>query len=184
MDALKQMEVLWPSAGRAWELLHGANVEVHDSELAKLVGADSRRKRAAKDVLDMEDVQPAPHNLTSFPDVSTAESIPYFQAFSRWNADLAFPHHVANAHSDPSSYVPPDAAMMPSIPPYLSTPSNVNGRLNYWGEYHETFGDPAALTTSLYNHPLLAGPNGGSAAAMYVGSELSSFGNIPHSSQP
>ncbi|KAH7929237.1 hypothetical protein BV22DRAFT_1029679 [Leucogyrophana mollusca] len=55
MDALQEMEVVWPSAGRARELLRGSNVMCEDSEPSRLQYQSDRHKRAAEHAVDGED---------------------------------------------------------------------------------------------------------------------------------
>ncbi|TFK31644.1 fungal-specific transcription factor domain-containing protein [Crucibulum laeve] len=52
MDALRMMEIVWPSAGRALELLRGAKVNLEESELAMLANHADRNKRPAEQSLD------------------------------------------------------------------------------------------------------------------------------------
>lgn len=52
MDALHKMEIVWPSAGRALELLRGAKVNLEEAELIKLANHPDRHKRSAEDILD------------------------------------------------------------------------------------------------------------------------------------
>ncbi|KAG8967666.1 hypothetical protein FRC03_009503 [Tulasnella sp. 419] len=58
---LKNMSVVWPSAGRAWELLNASNFDVRQGvELERLTNAlaiKRERKRATVDDLDVERVQ-------------------------------------------------------------------------------------------------------------------------------
>jgi len=53
MSALKVMELVWPSALRAWELLNGVKVRF-DSALTPLVQAPDRHKRQADDAFGKE----------------------------------------------------------------------------------------------------------------------------------
>ncbi|KAG9314135.1 hypothetical protein JVU11DRAFT_4920 [Chiua virens] len=53
LTALKEMQTTWPSAGRGWDLLHGAKVQV-DSNLAPMVRSPDRQKRAADDAFGRE----------------------------------------------------------------------------------------------------------------------------------
>jgi hypothetical protein len=57
MDALKRMEIVWPSAGRALELLAGSKFNLQEAELAKLSNHPDRRKRSAERDLDTEDIE-------------------------------------------------------------------------------------------------------------------------------
>ncbi|KAF9012001.1 fungal-specific transcription factor domain-containing protein [Cyathus striatus] len=52
MEALRKMEVVWPSAGRALELLRGAKVNLEGSDLTLLTSSTDRHKRPAEQSLD------------------------------------------------------------------------------------------------------------------------------------
>ncbi|KAF8470363.1 fungal-specific transcription factor domain-containing protein [Gautieria morchelliformis] len=56
MDALETMNTIWPSAGRAWELLHGAKIDMRDVELSRQAHRRlpklDKRKRAPEDTND------------------------------------------------------------------------------------------------------------------------------------
>ena len=59
MDALKRMELVWPSAGRAWELLHGAKdgldaeggFATGENTTGSSMAIDRPKKRGADDIL-------------------------------------------------------------------------------------------------------------------------------------
>ncbi|EGN91754.1 hypothetical protein SERLA73DRAFT_80157 [Serpula lacrymans var. lacrymans S7.3] len=53
LTALKELEIIWPSAARAWDLLHGVKVQV-DSNLTPLIPGPDRRKRPADDAFGKE----------------------------------------------------------------------------------------------------------------------------------
>ncbi|KAH7101246.1 fungal-specific transcription factor domain-containing protein [Auriculariales sp. MPI-PUGE-AT-0066] len=55
MEALKYMDRVWPSAGRAWELLHGSNVEIRAAELAALANQQRVKRAATNDLVDTDD---------------------------------------------------------------------------------------------------------------------------------
>lgn len=57
MEALKKMEIVWPSAGRALELLAGSKVNLQEAELAELSNHPDRHKRSAEQDLDAEDIE-------------------------------------------------------------------------------------------------------------------------------
>lgn len=56
MEVLKKMEIVWPSAGRALEILAGSKFNLQESELVKLANHPDRHKRSAEQDLDTEDV--------------------------------------------------------------------------------------------------------------------------------
>jgi len=176
MAALKRMEVIWPSAGRAWELLHGSKVQTLESDVARLeYPADSRRKRAARDVLEdrtetafsMPGRQPIPQpvaNATPGPTYGAEVPVPqpYYQQYdTRWmnNQQQFHPHPI---QPNPAGVYPGrvEPNLVSPVEPFPSVPGPGGGRFGAynWGEYQETFGEPAALQASLYDHPLNAIP--------------------------
>ncbi|OBZ66363.1 Nitrogen assimilation transcription factor nit-4 [Grifola frondosa] len=61
MGVLKRMQILWPSAWRALELLYGAKVNSEDQPdvTSRKSTADGRHKRAADQALDEDDASPS-----------------------------------------------------------------------------------------------------------------------------
>jgi hypothetical protein len=58
LTALKQMELTWPSAGRAWALLEGAKVQLDNA--APIAAVGERRKRPADDAFGPLDQEHTP----------------------------------------------------------------------------------------------------------------------------
>jgi hypothetical protein len=54
-EALRKMRIMWPSAGRALDLLTGSKVSTTGLELSKLSNHPDRHKRAAEQDLDVQD---------------------------------------------------------------------------------------------------------------------------------
>lgn len=54
MDVLKRIEIVWPSAGRAWELLNGAKEDLPEHEIP-FPSFDRVKKRSADDPLSLDD---------------------------------------------------------------------------------------------------------------------------------
>jgi hypothetical protein len=54
MDALKKMEIVWPSAGRALDLLAGSKFNLQEAELTALSHHQGHRKRSAAQALEAE----------------------------------------------------------------------------------------------------------------------------------
>ncbi|EJD52017.1 hypothetical protein AURDEDRAFT_158861 [Auricularia subglabra TFB-10046 SS5] len=147
MDSLKAMNILWPSAGRAWELLHGSNVDVHQAELARLSHAGRPNKRPANDQLESEDVQqpaaasgmhpyraqPLPHappsrplpvssSFSSLGPTTTASSDSFFGPYSRWGPDIY--QQPSTSHTPHASYSQPHHhhSQPPPAPPPSHAP--------------------------------------------------------------
>jgi len=115
MEALKGMEIVWPSAGRALELLRGSKVNLEEKELATLSNHPDRHKRSAEQSLDdsfdrghlpndSADFVTLPpnnydpttnyssdigvYNIEMQPGVSAvANPVPYFSSYERWPLD-------------------------------------------------------------------------------------------------
>jgi hypothetical protein len=115
MDALKQMELLWPSARRAWELLDGSKVmnltrSAQPSPTFPRVAVD-RQKRSAEETLDNEDVAERRRSLLSLeptlgrPNVQPVfnnvmphlgnlqqgGNMPYFASYKNWSSTVENP---------------------------------------------------------------------------------------------
>jgi hypothetical protein len=88
MEALKKMEIVWPSAGRALELLAGSKVHKQEPEFANLSNHPDRHKRLAEQALDSEDAYDRDHLSNHTTDYLTARS----QTFD--NAQYADGQHL------------------------------------------------------------------------------------------
>lgn len=112
MEALQSMEIVWPSAGRALELLRGSKVNLEESELAKLSNHPDRRKRSAErpldDAFERRHLSSTPAPYTSVRpqnfeytgqggnDVydmlqgsSSSTNVPFYSSSERWPSDTA-----------------------------------------------------------------------------------------------
>ncbi|EGO26654.1 hypothetical protein SERLADRAFT_414597 [Serpula lacrymans var. lacrymans S7.9] len=117
MDALHEMELVWPSAARARELLRGSKVITEGGESLRLQSQPDRHKRAAEHAVDGEDAyersqlhngsadypswrsntfsHPMPNDeyhthVPVPPPTSSSSSIhtlPYFSSYERWPSD-------------------------------------------------------------------------------------------------
>ncbi|TFY71776.1 hypothetical protein EVG20_g1228 [Dentipellis fragilis] len=111
MEILRNMSIVWPSAGRAWELLNGSNVNIAGAkmEMANLVTGPAPRKRNAEHFLEDSHFfagAPPPNHRTSVPShgfpvanvpppsaVSptthgvSGNGIPYYTSYDRWPGD-------------------------------------------------------------------------------------------------
>ncbi|KAF8308168.1 fungal-specific transcription factor domain-containing protein [Cantharellus anzutake] len=53
MEILEQMSIVWPSAGRAWDVLNKSRANIHEAELTSCQDTPERHKRAAEDDLEV-----------------------------------------------------------------------------------------------------------------------------------
>ncbi|KAH9941542.1 fungal-specific transcription factor domain-containing protein [Amylocystis lapponica] len=128
MDVLKRMQVLWPSAWRALELLYGAKPNMPQAELPKQRAI--RPKRSAEHSLDQDDTDVGARLITSdqlyrqqhgFPDVAGSSS-----GSSPAQASHAFTMGLHLPAGDSSAYVPSydrwsTEASLPNLSGSLST---------------------------------------------------------------
>jgi hypothetical protein len=114
MEALKNMEVVWPSAGRALELLRGSKVYLEEPMSSQPSGLPDRHKRGADQSFETDDAserdhpdsqrhdymaaRPNTHRSSSYPDLqegfldafdlntatSSTSSLPYYSSHERW----------------------------------------------------------------------------------------------------
>jgi len=114
MEALKNMEVVWPSAGRALELLRGSKVNLEEPMLSQPYNFPDRQKRAADQSFESDSVVGRGHpdnqhlncmsarsnayRSSSYPDLeegfldafdlntatSSTSSLPYYSSHERW----------------------------------------------------------------------------------------------------
>ncbi|KAA1474412.1 hypothetical protein DENSPDRAFT_328671 [Dentipellis sp. KUC8613] len=114
MEILRNMSIVWPSAGRAWELLNGSNVNIAGAkmEMANLVTGPAPRKRSAEHFLEDSHFfagAPPPSHRTSVPShgfpvapnvappsavsptthgvSGNGNGIPYYTSYDRWPGD-------------------------------------------------------------------------------------------------
>ncbi|KAL0946295.1 hypothetical protein HGRIS_012543 [Hohenbuehelia grisea] len=114
MDALRRMEIVWPSAARALELLRGSKFTNQHEELIQLPQSPPRHKRAAEQCLDDTANRPRPQDPTDFmalraqsfgfPNVAhgnaafpvaeggSSARMPYFSSYERWASDNTQSH--------------------------------------------------------------------------------------------
>ncbi|EJD05321.1 uncharacterized protein FOMMEDRAFT_131881 [Fomitiporia mediterranea MF3/22] len=194
MDVLKRIEIVWPSAGRAWELLNGAKDDLPDYELP-LANADRPRKRSADDpvgtvllgdpshlhgtrdasTLAPQLYAPAAANDQRYahaPDVmGNARALALFNSYSRWSSEdpLGFPSGL-------STSVLPQQYSTGFVDDRMSTgfhhsPAAVaegSGRYNqYWSEY--SMGQPSSMLGSMYDLPALSSTNHSDQPSPHVG---------------
>ncbi|KAJ7662169.1 fungal-specific transcription factor domain-containing protein [Mycena polygramma] len=136
MDALKQMDIVWPAAGRAFELLRGAQANLADAE-ADLSGGRSSstlvsritRKRSATQTLD-----------DSFAPVPGSENfLPLRQFTQGYSAN----GHYAHETRSPVAYYPPSAS------PYERWPAEDGAALPFQGSVLSTAVLGPAYSTGL-----------------------------------
>lgn len=118
LDTLKRMELVWPSAGRAWELLHGAKNNFHEYE-PTFSSAARPKKRTADESVDntmpstsqqhgmsnqVDSSNLAHHfsssaSATGFADPVSATAaddespLAFFTSYDRWSSDNSLAFH-------------------------------------------------------------------------------------------
>ncbi|KAG5644833.1 hypothetical protein DXG03_007558 [Asterophora parasitica] len=137
MDVFRMMEVLWPSAGRALELLRGSKVNMQDADLAPLISATSRPKRSAEYPLNDAFDRSAPPDPTTDQDYLELRP-PYTPQYDSNTAYTSTGHEI---HSHPQESTPNPPAQVPYVPSYDRWPSE-----NLDGSSH---GFSGALSTSV-----------------------------------
>lgn len=110
MDVLHMMEVVWPSAGRALELLRGSKVNTQDSDFTPPPSNASRRKRLAEQPLD----DAFDRNLSSDPNMD--------QDYLELRPPTYGPQYNNHAvYADPGNEIQPTAPTPPEHTPYMPT---------------------------------------------------------------
>lgn len=137
MDSLEMIEIVWPSAGRALELLRGAKVNLHGSAYSSQIV--SRPKRSAEHPLDDSDQL---HGR-------------FFNPPSSEESSSTRPNGLGNyIYPTAHVYVPhaPNPAQSSHPPPIgpLSAPSSANYRWQSEDFHqHSNFNNNAPLSTSV-----------------------------------
>lgn len=141
MDALQDMEVVWPSAARAHELLRGSDPltknpskHTHFGQLVTRQSGRERQKRAAEHAADSEDAyERSQMHVPSSSGGSLASSQPYSQTWRSTQFQMSpetgpgqsgdFPATTSLSTTQPSSYYPwpSDGGSYVPFPGTLST---------------------------------------------------------------
>lgn len=169
MDALKRMELVWPSAGRAWELLHGAK-EGFDAENAHTrneesfgtpMPTDRPKKRSADDIMaDVNDVPGRSAHQNTLPQQNMQQQQSYSHESSHIprSASGVHPQPFVQTYASSSGASPSTASPLHAIPPHHSAhaaqqPTN-ESPLAFFSSYdrwssENQLGFPAGLSTSV-----------------------------------
>ncbi|KAI0057305.1 hypothetical protein BV25DRAFT_1831290 [Artomyces pyxidatus] len=89
MDILKSMSIVWPSAGRAWELLHGSKVNLSSATRAELSPTSSEErthKRSADHFMQEDEAHffAAPRASQYVSPQSPPPTQPFYTSYDRW----------------------------------------------------------------------------------------------------
>lgn len=180
MDALKRIEVVWPSAGRAWELLHGAKDDLRDHEPPFKTTARPRKRSAEEHVAINQAIAPSSQHavraLTSLPphvystgqghnhynntiaigDGDGESPLAYFTSYDRWSSDnsLGFPGGLSTSvlpQQYSTGFVDERSA------PGMHRPQTVmvdgDRYSQYWSDY--SLGQPTSILGSMYGMPIV-----------------------------
>ncbi|KAF5384170.1 hypothetical protein D9615_003165 [Tricholomella constricta] len=136
MDVLRMMEVLWPSAGRALELLRGSKVNMQAADLGLLTSNIDRRKRSAEQPLN-DAFDRAVQSENAMNQNYLELRPPYTSQYTSHTAYTPAGHEI-HSHTAPS---PPQVPYLPTSSSYERWPSE-NSNAN-------SFGFPGTLSTSV-----------------------------------
>ncbi|KAL5478360.1 hypothetical protein ACEPAI_2544 [Sanghuangporus weigelae] len=183
MEVLKRIEIVWPSAARAWQLLHGAKVDLPDYDLP-VASIDRPRKRSADDPIDTIILGDPSHLLESRSNAATApqayaptaangrydpvvdvtdgnRAFALFNSYSRWASDgpMGFSSGLSTSVL-PQHYSTGFVDEHASSSAHRSTVAMADdtGRFSqYWSDY--SMGQPSSMLSSMYDLPLLSDPH-------------------------
>ncbi|KAF8153056.1 fungal-specific transcription factor domain-containing protein [Crassisporium funariophilum] len=153
MHALRAMEIVWPSAGRALELFRGAKVDPSGdaSDLVPLINPSSdRQKRSAEQPLDDSFISthhPLAHQFEYMPSIrqsSQHHTQPPQQHQHQHHAGYSPQEHVNNGYTSDGGY-------MSAGPPSSSAPSSLAASTLVNPSYPWQGGD---MNTNNFNAPL------------------------------
>lgn len=180
LDNLRKMEVVWPSATRAWELLYGAKGNIQDQETI-LSSVARPNKRVAEDRFDpffsnqerlrgITQKNGGPTNFTPQPlpmgptleNAGEDESpLAFFTSYDRWSSDNSLAFHSGLSTSVlPQQYstgFADERAAQAGV--HRQTPiaeqDGSNGRIQpFWNDY-AAIGQPPSMLSSMYGMPLI-----------------------------
>lgn len=183
MEVLKRVEIVWPSAARAWELLHGAKDDLPDYEIP-LTNIDRPRKRSADDPIDTillgdpshlhenrngASTAPQAYAPTAIngqrydPIVDIADSnraFALFNSYARWASDgsLGFPSGLSTSVLPQHYSNGFDERLASGTHRSPGGLADGTGRFSqYWSDIH--MGHPSSMLNSMYDLPLFANPH-------------------------
>ncbi|KAL5497945.1 LCB2 [Sanghuangporus vaninii] len=183
MEVLKRIEIVWPSAARAWQLLHGAKVDLPDYDLP-VARIDRPRKRSADDPIDTVVPGGSSHLHESSSNAATApqayasttangrydpvvditdgnRAFALFNSYSRWTSDgpMGFSSGLSTSvlpqHYSTGFF---DERASSSTHRSPVAVADDTGRFSqYWSDY--SMGQPSSMLSSMYDLPLLSDPH-------------------------
>ena len=171
MEILKRIQLVWPSAARAWELLHGAKDDLPDYSLPNLSPEHRINKRTAEgvsistsaaQVSDMRTSSLVAHSPydTRFPDLGavagSAQSLSLYNSYERMPHDAAMGLPAGLSTSVlPQQY---STGFVDDRPVMHRSAANVDdghGRYSqYWSDY--SMGHPSSMLGSMYDLSVMA----------------------------
>jgi len=184
LDNLRKMEMVWPSATRAWELLHGAKDDLQDQE-AVFSSVSRPNKRVAEDGFKassalLERPQGLPqknggsapfttHQPPPQPGFGTLENanedespLAFFTSYDRWSSDSSLGFHSGLSTSVlPQQYSTgfvdegfAQAGAHRQTPMVNVDQAGSNGRYQQFWNDYSAVGQPSSMLSSMYGLPM------------------------------
>jgi hypothetical protein len=149
MDVLNSMRYIWPSAGRAWDLLHGCRAAIKTNTDIPRNRVTAQVKRHADEAFDDYHAQPAQHTLHQQAYLQGSKPVPVDRIEPRMHRPLSRPPstHFNQLFPSNSSYgvrVHPVSQEQADGTTYFS--------INGWGD------NPGLDTPGLYSQSSIQGP--------------------------
>jgi hypothetical protein len=200
MDALNGMEILWPSAGRAWELLNGSKVNLSKVSQTHSNSGGDRQKRSAEETLDNEDTAERRESLDqfiaetnpppSFPNIASHSgnfqpgNMPYLSPYKAWTSTVG---NSNNMNSLTTSVLPQQYSTgfvdTRSISARTMRGQSDDRYSQYWNDYSAlgqldpTYGVPMLPDSSGPRHSDVVAEN--QLPTMYLSQPYSLFSECP-----
>ncbi|KLO15521.1 hypothetical protein SCHPADRAFT_259949 [Schizopora paradoxa] len=181
LDCLRKVEVVWPSATRAWELLHGAKGNIRDQEM--VFAPISRPNKRSAEELSFSNQEHAlgasqkndganlftapPPPATGFPsgtleNTGDEESpLVFFTSYDRWSSDNSLPFHSGLSTSVlPQQYSTGFAdaraaqADAQRHTPMVDHPGSGGRYPQFWNDY-TGIGQPSSMLSSMYGMTMM-----------------------------
>lgn len=149
MDVLNIVRYIWPSAGRAWDLLHGCRIAIKTNTDMPRNRVTSQVKRHADEAFDDYHAQSAHPSLQQQAYAQSSKPAPVERMDTQMHRPLSRPpsthfNQIFPSASPYSVHVHPASPEQPDGTTYFS--------LNGWGD------NPSLDTPGLYSQPSIQGP--------------------------
>lgn len=159
---------MWPSAGRAWELLHGSKIDLRAVEQSRILAGESRDKRKREDGIKSE-----------FTDYTSAQSqMNGGKSRSRSGVNSIRSNSISGASSAGI-----DITSKPRSPPQYQPPRTI--QLSGLSSSHSS-ASPTQRPSSLYTQALTSNAGGGGVSPVSTASTsgINTYHNWPNPPTP